>query len=434
MKLARRIFPIAVGLTLVAAACGSDESSTDATTATEAPVETDAPVETETPADTTATTGVTEAGGSIGGSLPDAPMSDEDAAAIDEIGEVFFVDLADSGATALYVGVWDPEIGAYTAAYGDAASGGPAATVNDSFRIGSITKTATATVILELVDEGALSLDDTVADVLPDLASEYPDIADITVQQLLSMTSGIADYINLPDTVAAVVVEDPSTVWEAEELIAIGVNGGVTGAGTPGYSTTNYIILQLMAEQLTGMPLADAIAERVAEPLGMEHFFLPPNEDTTLPEPSSAGYIAGFCLTDFEEVGAPLDGPTESTDWNVSYGQGGGGITATIGDLGVWAGTAMGTSMLSDDLAAARQDYAPIAESLEYGLGLIENGSWVGHTGEVFGWDTAAFHNPDTGVTVAFAANGCGGFIGLEFLLAMETMYPGTGALTLAGL
>jgi D-alanyl-D-alanine carboxypeptidase len=182
------------------------------------------------------------------------------------------------------------------------------------------------------------------------------------------------------------------------------------------------------------MPLADAIVERVAGPLGMELFVLPPNEDTTLPDPASGGFVDGFCLPDFEEVNAGLDGPTETTDWNASYGQGGGGITATIGDLGVWAGTAMGTSMLSDELAATRQDYAPIEETLQYGLGLMENGSWVGHTGEMFGWDTAAFHNPDTGVTVAFAANGCGGLIGLEFLGIMETLYPDTGAFTLAGL
>jgi D-alanyl-D-alanine carboxypeptidase len=445
-SLRSRILPIAVCLTLVAAACGSDDSTTEPTSATEqtpvetdaptetdAPAEADAPAETDAPTDTTATTDTSEARGAIGGSLPDTPMSDEDAAVIDEISQQLVAGLSEFGATALYVGVWDPETGAYNAAYGVSNSGGPDATVDDSFRIGSITKTVTATVILELVDEGALSLDDTVADLLPDLASEYPDIAGITVQQLLSMTSGIADYINVPDTVAAVVVEDPSTVWEAEELIAIGVDGGVTEPATPGYSTTNYIILQLIAEDLTGLPLADAIAERVAEPLGMDVFFLPPNDDTTLPDPASAGYVAGPCLDEFEEVGASLDGPTETTDWNVSYGQGGGGITATIGDLGAWAGTVMGTSMLSDELAVARQDYVPIEEGLNYGLGLIESGSWVGHTGEVFGWDTAAFHNPETGVTVAFAANGCGGLIGLGFLSIMETLYPDTGALTLAG-
>ena len=400
--------------------------------ATDAPAETDAPVETEAPVDTSVGTDAPAAGGSTDGSMPDDPMSAEDAAAVDEASAETLTLLDDFGVTALYVGVWDPETGAYTAAYGDAASGGPAATVDDSFRIGSITKTATATVILQLVDEGALSLDDAIADVLPDLAAEYPDVADITVQQLLSMTSGIADYVNVPDTVVAAVVEDPTRVWEAEELISTGINGGVSEAGTPGYSTTNYIILQLMAEDLTGMSLADAIADRVAEPLGMENFFLPPNDDTTLPDPAAAGYAAGVCLDEFDEVGAPLDADTETTDWNASYGQGGGGITATISDLGIWAGSTVGTSTLSDELATTRQTYAPIEGTLDYGLGIIENGSWIGHDGEVLGWEAAAFRNPDTGVTVAFAANGCGGVI-FGFLGLMETLYPDTGALTMLG-
>jgi D-alanyl-D-alanine carboxypeptidase len=448
MRFTRRVLPVAVCLTLIAAACGSDDSSsessteptvgtaatpveTDAPAETDAPIETDAPVETDAPADSSVAT--TEAGGSDDGSLPDTPMSDDDAAAVDEVSAETLTTLAAYGATALYVGVWDPETGVYIAAYGDAASGGPAATVDDSFRIGSITKTATATVILQLIDEGALSLDDTIGDMLPDLASEYPEIVDLTVQQLLSMTSGIADYVNVPDTVAADVVADPTRVWAAEELIAIGVDAGVSEAGTPGYSTTNYIILQLMAEDLTGMSLADAIVERVAEPLGMENFFLPPNEDTTLPEPLAAGYAAGLCLEEFEAVGAPLDADTETTDWNVSYGQGGGGITATIGDLGIWAGSTVGTSTLSDELASTRQTYAPVESTLDYGLGIIENGSWVGHTGEVFGWEAAAFRNPDTGVTVAFAANGCGGTF-LGFLGIMATLYPDTGALSMIGL
>jgi D-alanyl-D-alanine carboxypeptidase len=429
----------------VAAACASDDSTTESSTdptaategtsvATDAPVETDAPVDTsvatDAPVDTSVGTDAPAAGGSTDGSMPDDPMSDEDVTAVDEASAEALTSFAAHGATALYVGVWDPETGAYIAAYGDAASGGSAATVDDSFRIGSITKSATATVILQLVDEGALSLDDTVADVLPDLASEYPDIADITVQQLLSMTSGIADYVNVPDAVVAAVVEDPARVWEAEELISSGINGGVSGAGTPGYSTTNYIILQLMAEDLTGMSLADAIADRVAEPLGMEHFFLPQNDDTTLPDPAAAGYVAGLCLDEMDAVGASLDADTETTDWNASYGQGGGGITATISDLGIWAGSTVGTSTLSDELAATRQTYAPVEATLDYGLGIIENGSWIGHTGEVLGWEAAAFRNPDTGVTVAFAANGCGGVF-QGFLGIMETLYPGTGALTM---
>ena len=432
VKFPRTALPAVVCLSLVAASCGSDsdgESSTGSTTGTEAPVSTEAPVETDAPADTTPATDAPTADAG----LIDTPMSADDAAAVDAAAELATESLTEFGATAMYLGVWDPDKGFYTVAYGDASTGGPAATVADSFRIGSITKTVTATVILQLVDEGALTLDDTIGDLLPDLAAQYPDIAGLTVQQLLSMTSGIPDYLNVPDGATGAVVEDPARVWETEELIAIGVNEGLAEAGTPGYSTTNYLILQLIAEDLTGMPLSDAIAERITEPLGMETFVLPPNDDTTLPEPSSAGYVAGPCIDEFAAVGAVLDGPTETTDWNVSYGQGGGGITATIADLGIWAGSGVGNALLSDDTVTERNTFEPIEEGLDYGLGILENGAWVGHTGEVFGWEAGAFRNPDTGVTAAFAANGCGGTF-LGFIFIMETLYPETGALTLIGL
>ncbi len=109
---------------------------------------------------------------------------------------------------ALYVGVWDPARGAYVKAYGTAdVAGGRAASIDDSFRIGSTTKTFTATVILQLVDEGKLALDATLADAAPGVAAKYPTIADRTIEQLLSMTGGIPDYTEVPDGVVAGVAD-----------------------------------------------------------------------------------------------------------------------------------------------------------------------------------------------------------------------------------
>jgi D-alanyl-D-alanine carboxypeptidase len=121
---------------------------------------------------------------------------------------------------------------------------GAAATVDDHSRIGSVTKTFTAVAVLEQVEAGELNLADTIEDVLPDLAEQYPDLAAITVDQLLGMRSGIPDYANT-GIVIGPVVEDPTMVWTADEMIgAVMAAGGLQPPGTGGYSTTNYIILR----------------------------------------------------------------------------------------------------------------------------------------------------------------------------------------------
>ena len=163
-------------------------------------------------------------------------MSAEDAAAIDA--GIASIMEAHPEVPAIYIGVWDPERGVYQQAYGlaDVAGKRPAA-LEDHFRIGSISKTFMATVILQLIDEGKLALDDTVAAVDPDLASRHPNLAGITIEQLLGMTSGIPDYMNVPDAAVAALTQAPDTVWEEDQLIGFGADGDVQPPGTGGYST-----------------------------------------------------------------------------------------------------------------------------------------------------------------------------------------------------
>ena len=347
-------------------------------------------------------------------------------AAIDTAAADFFASPSANGATALYVSVSDPQEGDVIRAYGDASVDGPAATTDDNFRIGSITKTFTATVILQLVDEGELALDDTVEDVLPDLAVDYPDLASLSVEQLLAMQTGVADYLNVPDSVVADIVDDPTRVWGIEELIAAGVGAGVDAPGTPGYSTTNFLVLQLMAEMVTDTPLRDLIAERITTPLELDSMFLPANDDTALPAPVTSGYVADGCVLELEGDGATVENGTDVTDWNASYGQGGGGMTSTISDLAAWGATLTGNQLLADDLADARLQFTDIG-GLAYGLGIMQLGTWIGHEGEAIGWESISMHDPESGVTVALAANGCGGVIA-GFAEFLDALYPEGGA------
>ena len=150
----------------------------------------------------------------------------------------------------------------FAAGVGDIATGAalrPAA----QFRIGSITKTFVATVVLQLVGEGRLRLDEPVAQRLPGLLSNGHRI---TVRQLLNHTSGLPDYTEDPELFAGIV---KNRVWAPRELVALAEKHPQLFA--PGsawkYSNTNYIVAGLLVEAVTGHSLARELERRIFSPL-----------------------------------------------------------------------------------------------------------------------------------------------------------------------
>lgn len=264
-----------------------------------------------------------------------------------------------SNLPALYVGIVDPKSGAVVRAYGSAAPG-RAATPGDSVRIGSISKTFTATVVLRLVAEGKLALPQTIARAAPAVAARFPSVAQRTLERLLSMKSGISDYVDPPAGIIGEMVADPQRVFTSDELIRTGIRLGVKPAGTAGYSTTNFILLQEIAEEVTGKPLAELIAATATGPLKLEHTYLPSNEDTALPAPAADSHVTPVCQKAFATSGGTVGLGTDLTAWNASYGQGGGGMTSTITDLRTWATTETGDTLLPSALEKRRLQFSPI--------------------------------------------------------------------------
>jgi D-alanyl-D-alanine carboxypeptidase len=340
--------------------------------------------------------------------LPSEPMSVEDTAAIDAGIAAVMEDHPE--VPAFYVGIWSPTRGSYQQAYGLAdVVAGRAAGVADHFRIGSISKTFGAAVILQLVDEGLLSLDDTVADADPGLAERFGEVADVPIRDLLGMTSGISDYMNVPDSAVAALTKAPDTQWDPEQLIRFGIEAGVQPVGTPGYSTTGYVILQEIAERLTGKSIQRLLAERLMGPLRMSETALPYNEFTTLPDPFARGYLSPACVAELVRDGAePVPDTTDTTDWNASYGQIGGGMHSTLADLGIWAASMSGSSLLSEDLAAERLEmHDANLGPFMYGLGIMQAGSQYGHEGEAIGWEGWAGHDHESGESFVVFTNTC---------------------------
>src|SRR4051794_18317542 len=137
---------------------------------------------------------------------------------------------------------------------------------SDRFRIGSVTKTFVATAILQLAGEGKLSLDDSVDRWLP---GEVPNGGAITIRQLLTMTSGIFDYLNDgDDTVLRREISDPRVRWAPRDLVAIATAHAPRFApGTSwSYSNTGYIVLGQIAEKAAGQPIADSLRDRIFTP------------------------------------------------------------------------------------------------------------------------------------------------------------------------
>ncbi|MEV0400467.1 serine hydrolase domain-containing protein [Actinoallomurus sp. NPDC050550] len=154
------------------------------------------------------------------------------------------------------------------------------------YRIGSQTKRMTATVALQLVKEGKLSLDDKLSKVLPEVAKkDLVEKADeITVRNLIQMTSGIPDVIG-PD------VADPTRNYRPIDLVAASrKKPRPVEIGTFNYSNTNYILLEMIIEKLTGRSLADEFNRRLFVPLGMRDTYLPMKASEGIKGPHGHGY------------------------------------------------------------------------------------------------------------------------------------------------
>jgi D-alanyl-D-alanine carboxypeptidase len=272
-------------------------------------------------------------------------------------------------------------------------------------RIGSVTKTFTATLLLQAEDEGLLSLDDTI----DRYVKGVPNGDKITLRQIANMTSGIASYTE-DDQWVKEWSSDPYRVWKPEELAQIGIKDSpLFDPGTEWYySDTNYVLLGLVLEQVTGKPIGDLYREQIIGPLGLQSTSFPDPADSSLPEPHAQGYT----LQGQSSGGKPID----ATDWSASEAWAAGAMISTVEDLLVY-GRALGTGkgLLSPEQQSERLDsfvsdvpplnQPPLKGDLAYGIGLGKDHGWIGHNGEIPGFNTYLFYHPGLDAVVAVEVN-----------------------------
>jgi D-alanyl-D-alanine carboxypeptidase len=306
--------------------------------------------------------------------------------------------------------------GKFTLTYGTTLLGATTQPRADThFRIASNTKSMTAAVIVQLAQEGKLSLDDPVSKYV----SSVPNGNKITIDELLTMRSGLYNYTDAPE-LAAIVDRDPTKVWTTEEVLAFAFARPPNFP--PGtayeYNNTNYMLLGLIAEQVDGKPMARAMQDRLFGPLGMHDTLLPPRTSNTIPDPYSHGYLYGsslFVLTDTPypaniqaaaRAGTLL--PTDYTGLNPSFAYFPGGVISTANDLAIWikalvTGRVFNPTYQRRWLDSLQAKDPSMPEGQQYGYGM-ERLRWgpnavYFHGGETPGYNAHMGYDPNSKVT-----------------------------------
>ncbi len=283
-------------------------------------------------------------------------------------------------------GTWTPTIGL--------TDGSRQTVPDDRFRIASMSKTYVAVVTLMLVEDGVFGLDDLASDWLPaDIVEAIANADVVTIRQLLAMRSGIPDYLDLDFWDA--ILEDLTYEWTAPEALAFAY--GEPALFEPDaefyYSNTNYVLMQLVLEQASGMTLAQLLRERILDPLGLENTY------TQMFETHPSGFVNGY-----EDIDG--DGELDDvTDINDGAGLGDGGLVSNTADItAFYKALLQDQTLLGEEMMAELLNFSEADEDGDYSLGLAQwetdYGTAWGHSGGVLGFSSLGVYLPDEEIIV----------------------------------
>ncbi|AOW95136.1 serine hydrolase [Rhodococcus sp. WMMA185] len=324
------------------------------------------------------------------GAEPNAQIDPATADAVDDAIENVMATASIPGAI---VGVWGPD-GDYVRAFGvaDKTLNTPMKTDFHS-RIGSVTKTFTVTGVLQLVDEGLVSLDDPISMYVEGV----PSGDEITLRQLARMQSGLANYTEIDEFQQAVLANLEAN-FTPQQLLDYAFARPATfppGQGLE-YSNTNTILLGLVVEKVSGMSLPEYLSQKITQPMNMEHTSLPVTN--AFPGPHPTGYTTQ--TADGEEA--------VSTDWNPSWGGAAGAMISTLDDLRIWAPALATGALLQPETQAQRLETVAVQgapSEISYGLGIFDVGGWLGHNGSIPGYQTVSVYLPERETTLVIMIN-----------------------------
>jgi D-alanyl-D-alanine carboxypeptidase len=278
----------------------------------------------------------------------------------------------------------------YAVARGKAdISTGRALKVNDLFRIGSITKTFVITVLLQLVDEGKISLDDKLSKFYPD----YPDANKVTIRMLGNMSSGIFNYLEDIDF-NNLLASEPLHEYLPADLVNYGKAHPYyfePGAAFH-YTNTATTIVGMIIEKLTGNKLENEVKTRIIDKLNLKNTFFP--TDRFMP--------AGFSCSKGYTIESLQDFKADVTEkYSNSWLWAAGGMISNAEDLKIWAEALAEGKLISANMQKERLitvspcfEGVPIYDKAKYGLGIMNVQGFIGHGGDILGYHTYMTYDP----------------------------------------
>jgi D-alanyl-D-alanine carboxypeptidase len=258
--------------------------------------------------------------------------------------------------------------------------------------VGSITKTFTATAVLQLADTGALHLSDTVSR----WVTTIPHADSITVEHLLRHTSGLFNYTDSQAFFALVQSTDKPRVWTPEELIEYATedNHLFSPGGGWAYSNTNYILLGMIIQKIAQQSLAAVFRQGIFTPLKMTNTFLDGEE------PTASRLVPGYSVHP-EDSAQFID---MSNAMHVSAAWAAGGIVSAAEDLLTFNRALFGRQLLRPVSLSQMTDFTVAADPVYpmvngYGLGLVSmtiaGRACYGHVGNIPGYSSLLAYLPD---------------------------------------
>lgn len=328
----------------------------------------------------------------------DASLADDTTANLESVLDQA---VALSGSSGGLAGVWAPWAGEWTGTSGTVGfgEGDRRVKADDEFHLTTVTAEVTCTVLLRLVDEGVVSLDDPVEKYV----DWIPRLDGITLEQLCRQTSGLADYY---PGLRSSFVANPQRPWPPAELVSNGLALSRTNA--PGEqvreSRTGILLLELALERRTGRNWTDLATTYVFDPLGMD--------STRMPEPKAAeraGALGAYSAS-LAQNGAPdCAALVDDTDQSSSMGGAAAGAVSNLEDARRFAQAFATGALVDERTERAQWTTMPLGGSApawqEAGIGGYQYGTMRGTAGESAGALTAAFSDPESGLTVVVALN-----------------------------
>lgn len=265
--------------------------------------------------------------------------------------------------------------------------------VDDKFRIGSNTKTFVITVLLQLEQEGRLSLDDTVDKFK--LNVNIPDGNRITVRQMMEMRSGLLDLYALPAFQALDIT--PQSNFDRHHWLQLALDQPrLFPPGTKyNYSNTNYMLLGMIIEAVTKETVEKQIESRLIVPLGLRNTTFPVR-DPAMPSPYAHGYM----------LDANRNWQDESVALPPSVSWAAGAMISDMADMKTWVKAYVTGSVNSAATQKERLTCVPVGKpNMAFGLGIGCSAGWFGYTGGITGYNTGAYYFPAQEATIIVLVN-----------------------------